>query len=522
MAKLRKKFNERDYEKEKIKVLKLLEEVTLFDDASETERIERCRDDFWAFAHTYLPHYFTTKTQAEWHPTMVDTIVANPEKVIVIAAPRGFSKSTIISFALVLWWIVYQKRYFIVVSMETQDKAEMQTWKTLLELQFNPRLLHDFGKLVSEEAARSDFNSIVTDTRTQPTRLLAFSRGMSARGLANLQYRPDAWINDDLEDRKLARNPKRVDQLEEVVISDNLGAMCAEGWLFVVIGTVICKRSFLDKLLKKDSNEEDDGFIRLKFRAIENMDLPTARSTWEELHPLRKLLSLLKIMRRPRFMAEKQNTPIDVGSQFDERWFRYIRALPAEYDYSRQIEQIDPSYSEGGDNKACYVMGSYAHTPARKDWNEFRDMKGKPIEEGHYTIVARPYNRKAPIDDFITEVFKRFERWKPYVIKCDGSFAQKKMYQREFSRVEVVKGYNLPVKFTDQQRNKEEKISELEPLIQRGAILFLFEESEDMENTIIQFTRHGEPGIPDDGPDDIAEGIESLKRENKKARVTLV
>lgn len=524
LRRVRKQFTDRDYEREKLSVLKKLDRVTLFDDNDE-DRVAKCGEDFWLFCHTYLPHYFSTVSQAEWHPEMVDTILNTRERVVVIAAPRGFSKSTIVSFALLLWWIAYQKRFFPVLSMETQDKSEMQTWRVLLELQLNPRILQDFGKLTNDDAARGDFSTIITGgtdgrpARPYPTRLLAFSAGMSARGLVNAQFRPDAWINDDLESRKLARNPKRVEALADTVFADNLGAMCAHDWIFVILGTVICKRSFLDLCLK---HQDYDGCVRKKYRAVENFGLPDARSTWEELHPLAKLLALITFMRRSRWLAEKQNEPVESGGQFDEAWFRFIKELPAELDHSRLIDQVDPSYSEGGDNKACFIMATYEHGPKRRDWLGLRDMTGKPIEEGLYTIVMRPYNRQASIDDFVGELFKRFERHRPQIIKCDGTFAQKKMYQRELARVEMHKGYNLRIKFTNQERNKEEKISELEPLIQRGVILFLFEESEDMENTIIQFTRHGETGIPDDGPDAIAEGIESLKRINKKARVTMV
>ncbi len=518
--KLHRRFTERDFQREKLKVLKMLEEVTLFEDTvlDRTERVSKAENDFWFFCHAYFPHYFTTQTQAEFHPEMVETVTTTREQVVAIAAPRGFSKSTIVSFALILWWIVYQKRYFPVLSMETQDKAEMQTWRILLELQNNPRLIMDFGKLVSDDAARGDFTTVVSEVHPNPTRVLAFSGGMSARGLANAQFRPDAWINDDLEGRKLARNPKRVESLEDVVFADNLGAMCASDWIFLIIGTVICRGSFLDKVLK---HKDYETIVRKKYRAIENFGLPTARSTWEELHPLKKLLALMTFMRH-RFWAEKMNDPKEIGGEFSEEWFRFIRDLPAELDYTRLIDQIDPSYSLGGDNKACYIMAQYAHSPSRRDWLTWRDMNGNPIQEGLYTLVMRPYNRKAPIDDFIGELFKRFERWKPFALRCDGSFAQKDMYKREIARVEPAKHYNLPIKFTLKQRNKEEKIAALEPLIQRGMIIFLFEESDDMENTIIQFTRHGEPGIPDDGPDAIAEGIESLKRMHKKARVTMV
>ena len=45
-----------------------LERLTLFDgDLDERDRIAGAFEDFWFFCHQYLPHYFSTKTQAEFH-----------------------------------------------------------------------------------------------------------------------------------------------------------------------------------------------------------------------------------------------------------------------------------------------------------------------------------------------------------------------------------------------------------------------------------------------------------------------
>lgn len=510
------RYGEKDYQREKLKVLKLLEEVTLFDDSDDARRLAECEADFWQFAHAYLPHYFSAPKQAEWHGELVDTLNTVRNRVATVAAPRGYSKSTIVSFAYILWRVLFKKTRFTVLEMETEPKAVMQTWRILLELQFNPRILHDFGKIVADECSRGDFSTIVTESRPYPTRVLAFGAGMSARGLVNAQFRPDLFICDDLESRALARNPKRVEALEDIVLADNLGAMCAGEWTFLIIGTVICRGSFLDRSLK------NEAFVRLKFRAIENMGMPDERSTWPELHPLENLHVTLESMGRVRFMSEKQNDPIETGGTFNEKWFRYIKELPAELDYTRLIDQIDPSYSQAGDNKACYIMANYEHGPARRDFGAWRDTRGNVIEEGLYLLVMRPYNRKSSIDEFIAELFIRYHRWRPMQIMIDGSFAQKHMYRREVQRVERVKGVTLPIKFTDQQRNKTEKVMELQPDIERGVILFLDDGSPDLEQTVIQFARFGEPGVNDDGPDAIAEGKETLRKLSKKARVTFV
>lgn len=509
------------YQEEKRKVLDLLARLQSFEETTPEatqRRVAECENNIWQFAHFYLEHYFTTETQAEFHGDWVKLALAI-ELLIAIAAPRGFSKSTIFSFLLILHSICYGKKKFIVLMMETFDKAEMQTWRVLLELRYNPRIVSDFGKLVSEESARGDFTTVPVPDRPQGTRLLAMGTGMSMRGLIHAQYRPDLFIGDDLESRALARNPQRVAQLLDLILADYYPAMCAEDFSFVIIGTIICKGSALDRLRKISLGEDSDyesaseKVIFKKYRAIEFDEKGIARSTYPELHPLQKLYDMRDVIGQLRFDSEKQNEPRENSGFIKEDDIRHWTELPEELDLRHVIIPTDPSFSETGDNKAMFPMVKYDHSPKRADWNRWKDSAGKMFDERRYFILLACYNRQESVDLFIEKLYAFQEgKFKPKYILIEGNFNQRAFFERELARYAMQKKIpNLRVRYKINKHAKDDRIAALDSYFRRGEVLLPNRSDSDTETTVTQLTRYdGGKKIKDDGPDAIAMGIDDL------------
>lgn len=495
-------MNEREWQLEKAKVLRQLEQLTIFDAVeSKEERRARLESRFFDWCRTYLPHYFKVPQEAELHHDLVRMLQVR-EKPGVFAAPRGAAKSTHL-IAFILWAILTQREHFIVYAMETLEKAEVQTGKVLIELQFNQRIIHDYGSLVSPEAGRGDFIT------TTATRLLALGAGMSARGISFQQYRPGLFICDDLENRKLARNPRRVEALLDVVLSDYLNSTAHHGWTFVVVGTVICQGSMLDKLL------HHKAFNRKLWSALIYDEDGTARSYWPEMIPLEKLELMRETLGASRFAAEQQNKPVAIDGVIKETWFRHWSKLPA-FDPHKIVMQVDPSFSIGGDNKAIGVGVKYQHDPAKS--GKWLDSTGQEFIAGSYRILIELFNRKCSMDEMIRQLYRLNDAYKPRRIVIDGTYAQKTIWEREIARYEARHG-SLPIKFRRQREKKEDKIVGLESSIERGFLVFPPRNTDDVEQTIQQFTRLGETGMPDDGPDMIAELVKSLDDDDRTMSV---
>jgi hypothetical protein len=503
----RKQLSPKDFAREEERIVRMLEEIDLFESDAEADRewrLRECEHDFDLFQRTYVQHYLAVAKDAPMHAQMIEAC-QTVEVPVELIAPRGFAKSTKVSFIFILWCILYRKKHFIVLAMESWDKAQMQTWRILLELKFNQRIIHDFGVIVREDAARGDF------TTTTGVRLVALGAGMSARGLVNGPHRPDLFICDDLESRALARNPRRVDILTDILLADYLPSMCAQGWTFVVIGTIICKKSMLDKL------KSNDSFRVLFFQA--EVTLPDGRrdSAWPEMISYEKLQLLRKIIGESRYLAEKMNTPIETEGAFNERWFKHYKTLPPDIDHKQTALVQDPSYSATGDNKATFAINLYKHTLDKRPWY---DVHGVPFPEGEYIVVCDARNRKETIDQMIIATYEMHRKWK-CDIYVDGSVNQKVTFGREYAHYEAKEKFGrLPIKFIQLVDDKDSRIASLESPISRGFMVFPPRTNPDVEETINQFVKHGEPGVAKDGPDALAFGKQILEKKiKKKARV---
>mgnify|MGYP000314142815 FL=1 len=197
------KTTKKQYSKLKDEILSLLEEVSLFEDNSKEAqkgRVEKAKQDFFYFFSTYFPHYIEEETP-DFHKELIKEIEKNQE-IIPVAAPRGFAKSTIITFAYVMWQIIKGHEGIIPIVMDTKDQAEEQTGRIKIELENNPRIINDFGKFITKGSDdRFDINSRV--------RIQALGSGQKPRGLKYNQHRPKLVICDDLENDEAVENPAR-------------------------------------------------------------------------------------------------------------------------------------------------------------------------------------------------------------------------------------------------------------------------------------------------------------------------
>jgi len=92
-----------DYKKRKEEILALLtEDIRPLDETTKSQRLKAAREDYFYFFKTYLPHY-AEQNFADFHREMI-AMLEERKRVptpICIAAPRGFAKSTHISFGYV-------------------------------------------------------------------------------------------------------------------------------------------------------------------------------------------------------------------------------------------------------------------------------------------------------------------------------------------------------------------------------------------------------------------------------------
>ena len=179
-------------------------------EAERAERVARGKVDDQFFFDTYLPHIFNLPP-AEFHPDLcVLYDLRGSPAVCAFHAPRGFGKTPIVSQGKPIQSLCYGIHREILAVSATAEIADELTAPIAQELRSNPRILQDFGPLITSGG----------DTRFETSlggKFWAVGRRQSIRG-----YHPDLAILDDIEDDKEAYNDDRVqeilDWIDKVVI----------------------------------------------------------------------------------------------------------------------------------------------------------------------------------------------------------------------------------------------------------------------------------------------------------------
>ena len=247
----------------------------------ETERsiTQQLRDQFllnpMLWGKYYCPAHFSMLF-ADFHLQIMVEALQN--RYIAIAAPRGSSKSTLLSFLRPLHAICFGLEHFIVIVSNTFSKSAMALDNIKMELKENEQLVQDYGIKLRKDA---EGDSIFRLRSGQEIRVLCKGAEQigSIRGEKFGPYRPTLILVDDVEDDEMIKNPERRQELQDLfdealvpALDFALGKVCA-------IGTILHDDSLMAKLVDAEMYPE---YCKLFFQARNVDENGIAFSLWKE------------------------------------------------------------------------------------------------------------------------------------------------------------------------------------------------------------------------------------------------
>lgn len=347
---------------------------------------KRFSQDPLLWGKAFFEKHFREKSP-EFHKDLVAAAVSH--KKLVIAAPRGSAKSTILAFVFPSHQIMFKKRRFVVIISNTFKKAAMHLDTFKKELIDNQNLREVFPPMTIVRDAEGD--SIFQHQDGFQTQVLC--KGVdqlgSLRGVKFRAYRPDLVIIDDLEDDELVKSPERRTELQETFdeVLDQLGDKSTQ---FIMIGTVLHDDSQLAKMLHPEKYPE---FHKITMRAHLKPDTTEESSLWPEKWTVDFLKELRRI--KPNVYAkEMQNDPVaGVNQRFKKEQFRTWYSEGDNYYMLSDQGKIISS----GSLKHCKaaVAGDLA-------WSEKRSADSSVLMPGFLTP-----NSDILVDNYISKVGMR-------------------------------------------------------------------------------------------------------------------
>jgi predicted phage terminase large subunit-like protein len=465
--------------------------VSPFRDRSRAEQVARkarAATDYQYFVQTYLPHYFDCEP-APFHREVVELAHRRPnlaagEVVVptVVAAPRGFAKSTVLAFAYTLWEALFERRVFAIIGSETKDLAESHVASVAAECTENPRVIYDFAPAVIRCKAG-------LLTLGNGFAAIARGAGQQVRGLKHRAKRPDLCILDDLENDESARNPERVKKLLKWIKSTVYFAL-DPGATFIIIGTIISKKSALAVMLLSIEDPYPNWTRRL-YRAIQD----DGTSLWPAKYSVAVLEGQRRSMGEAAFRQEKQNDPPDDDDFFRLEWIRQYQ--PEELPPGLAVASYYDPATGAGDFGAVVTVG---------------------LESATMTFyVLDAWIKKAGVAEALKASLVRhqlygFLRWG---IETNGF---QSLCLHLLPELEAEAGTVLPVVQITHSGAKSLRIESLSPLCERSKLVFWLEQG-DQRLLVQQLLSY--PRGHDDGPDAL-EGAVRLLMQGKTTSAGVV
>ena len=435
---------------------------------------EELIDKVLLWGHFFLPHYFRDKSP-EFHRELINRFFSLRNEYT--AAPRGFSKTTIIQ-TCIMFSVVNGMDNFIALIEKTFTEAAEVLKGVHDEFLDNERILICYGEMIGKKDLAKTALLIKTknkdaegDTFINGVRLRGKGFNSTIRGLKSRQWRPTRILLDDVEEDDHINNPE---QREKYLNNYNKGiqpAIDTTGTI-KVFGTILHQDSLLKNLI--DSHH---GKI---FKAYDKDD-PENTLLWAERWSFETLEAKKKDMTQNgrsanAFAQEYLNDPIseeDRTFKFDMLW----EMITADNGDKYRVPAKRITMEEFEEMRKKTTFTGFAQIDVADTTTPGADFTGLIVEfidpnNNRYRVDVR--REKRNINGVIDLIFEVWRRWQPYGLVCIG--IEKKGYEDQVVPLYDIKKeefqlYPVIEELKPMGRNKEDRIrGALEGLYESGKI----------------------------------------------------
>lgn len=454
---------------------------------SKTLRIERAQKDYAFFVETYFPH-LATKKCGKFHLDAAQRLIKNNDIRALFEWARGHAKSSHLSLLIPLWLKIQNPRKLSVMVLvsKSEDMAIRLLSDLQAELQYNRAFINDFGVQVKTGSwTEGEFRT------SDGCLFVAVGRGQSPRGLKDRGKRPDYIVIDDIDDDELVRNPRRVGDALEWVLTALAGTMAMGRGRFVMVGNRIGKDSILSRFAERP------GIQHTVINALNKNGLPS----WPENYTSEEIRKIREFIGERRFQKEYMNNPINEGAVFLRKHIRYGKMLDLKH-YKTLISYTDPSFknSSTSDYKATILVG-------KTNNGEFHILKAFADQTSVTNMVGWHYT----IMDFVAGRV-------PVLYYMEANFMQDLLLD-EFKTVGNITGSHIPIR--GDHRTKPDKFARIEamsPLFERGLILLNEKEKDSpgmmvLVDQLLMFEKGSKTN--DDAPDALEGAVWILSKRTR-------
>lgn len=304
-------------------------------------RIEGLKKDFVAFSQYYFPEYASADF-AKFHLQIANKLIKNNKIYLVAALAREHGKSVLLGLLLPAYLMFTKRMYNMLLVSHNKDNAEELLMPLILNLEFNQRIINDFG--VQKGFRTWEKGNWCTK---EGCSFRAIGAGQSPRGTRNEEKRPDLILIDDIDTDEESRNQTRIDNKWKWIEQALFPTMSISGSKrFIFAGNIIAKEGCIVK-----ASRVADFFIKV------NILDKDGNPSWGRysLEDVNYMLSKISYASQQK---EYFNNPIQEGAVFKEMVWGKVPRLNS---FNFLVAYGDPSpsnkESKSGSDKSVFLLG---------------------------------------------------------------------------------------------------------------------------------------------------------------------
>lgn len=296
------------------------------------EILDQCYGSNESWSSTMFPEWFSRPFSPS-HGEIFEVLDDDSLQQVVILAPRGFGKTSLVSISLPAKKIAFRESKFIVPISCSATNAVMQSESLKRELMVNENLLKFFGNMESSKWSRDQW--ITSDG----IMVMPRGSGQQVRGLLHYGHRPDLILIDDLEDSEGVRSEEQREKLKYWFTADvcNTVDRSRSDWRIIVIGTLLHEDSLLANLA------DDPNWVTVRLELC-NDDY---KSNWPEYKTDEEIKALAEEYRAKGlldvFYQEFRNIPISLEDRTFEPPFQYYSEADLRRRQLQTVVLVDPA-----------------------------------------------------------------------------------------------------------------------------------------------------------------------------------
>lgn len=458
-----------DYDKHCLRIAKATSIDINEKHVDKLKRIESLEKDIIRWCEYYFPNY--AKKKSSWfQKKLAKAIIENKKIKALMEAYRSSAKSVWIDLFIPMYlYLVLDELHFMMLIGETHPKAKKLLSGIQAQLQFNHRIINDYGnKVQAGNWSDGEF------TTTDGVRFLAIGFGMSPRGEREDAERPDLIVVDDVDNKKHVKNNELMTEALDYITEDVWGCFDAEDDAterFVYANNNFHKNSITNRLKLyieqkiKESKElgYKHDFFHLKVDAVK--DLNTFEPNWPEKTSAEYWKKKYHSMPYRSFMREYMNTHVAEGKIFKAEWIQYSKIL--KYDkYDAIVAYGDLSWKDEACHKSIVFVG-------------------KTGRELHILHIFFRQTSRADVASWLYDIFEDKKlNGEAINYMFEGLFAMSE-FSNDFDEEGDIRGYYIPIVPSMRTKgNKEERIESMSGYFQRRQVFWNIAEKDKSDSAL--------------------------------------